>query len=79
MRTKACAMEASSDPAFARFKNADFANAKLVAKTPHLRKLQAQPSGKSRVMFRLDSDGFPKASDALDHVAVRSARRRAAA
>ena len=49
-------MKASSDPEFARFKNADFASAKPVAKTPHLRKLQAQAGGKSRVTMRVDSD-----------------------
>ena len=49
-------MKANSDPEFARFKNADFAAAKPVAKTPHLRKLQAQAGGKSRVTMRVDSD-----------------------
>ena len=49
-------MKASSDPEFARFKNLDFADANPVSKTPHLRKLQSEAGGKSRITMRVDSD-----------------------
>lgn len=49
-------MKANSDPEFARFRNLDFANAKPVAKTPHLRKLQEAAGGKSRITMRVDSE-----------------------
>ena len=49
-------MKANSDAEFARFKDLDFADAKTVAKTPHLRKLQASAGAKSRITMRVDSD-----------------------
>jgi uncharacterized protein (DUF4415 family) len=48
-------MKASSDPEFTRYKNLDFADAKPVAKTPHLKRLQAI-GAKSRITMRVDSD-----------------------
>ena len=66
-------MKTSTDPEFARFKNAGFAKAKPVAKTPHLRKLQAQAGGKSRVTVRVDSDALPKDS-VIDPAAARPPR-----
>ena len=66
-------MKTSSDPEFVRFKNSDFANAKPVAKMPHLRKLQAQAGGKARVTVRVDSDALPKDS-VFDPAAARPAR-----
>ncbi len=49
-------MKANSDPEYARFKNLDFADAKPVAKTPHLRRLQSEAGAKSRITMRVDSD-----------------------
>ena len=49
-------MKANSDPEFARFKDLDFADAKSVASTPHLRSLQASSGAKSRITMRVDSD-----------------------
>ena len=49
-------MKASSDPEFARYKNLDFADAKSVARTPHLKRLQAAVGAKSRITMRVDSD-----------------------
>ena len=49
-------MKASSDPEFARYKNLDFAAAKPVARTPHLKRLQAAAGAKSRITMRVDSD-----------------------
>ena len=40
-------MKANSDPEFARYRNVDFAAAKPVAKTPHLKRLQAEAGAKS--------------------------------
>ena len=49
-------MKASSDKEFERFKNLDFANAKPVAKTAHLHRLQTVSGLKSRITMRVDSD-----------------------
>lgn len=49
-------MKANSDPQYARYKDLDFADAKTVAKTPHLRRLQASSGAKSRITMRVDSD-----------------------
>ena len=49
-------MKTNSDPEFDRYKNFDFANAKPVAKTPHLKRLQAAAGAKSRITMRVDSD-----------------------
>ena len=49
-------MQANSDAEFVRFRDLDFADAKTVAKTPHLRKLQASAGAKSRITLRVDSD-----------------------
>ena len=49
-------MKISSDKEFEKFKNYDFAEAKAVAETPHLAKLQAQAGRKARITMRVDSD-----------------------
>lgn len=49
-------MKASSDPEFTRYKNLDFAQARPVAKTAHLKRLQAAAGAKSRITIRVDSD-----------------------
>jgi uncharacterized protein (DUF4415 family) len=41
---------------YEKFKDYDFADAKPVADTNHLSKLQAQTGGKSRITMRVDSD-----------------------
>ena len=40
-------MKTSSDKTYDKYKDIDFTDAKPVAKTPHLAKLQAEASGKS--------------------------------
>ena len=49
-------MKASSDKMYDKFKDYDFADAKPVAKTPHLAKLQLEAGGKSRITMRVDND-----------------------
>ena len=49
-------MKANSDPEFSRYRNVDFATAKPVAKTLHLKRLQAEAGAKSRITMRVDSD-----------------------
>lgn len=49
-------MKNNSDKTFAKFKEYDFADAKPVAKTPHLAKLQASVGKKARITMRVDSD-----------------------
>lgn len=49
-------MKHSSDKMYETFKDYDFADAKPVADTIHLAKLQAQTGGKSRITMRVDSD-----------------------
>lgn len=49
-------MKHSSDKMYEKFKDYDFADAKQVAHTAHLAKLQAQAGGKSRITMRVDSD-----------------------
>ncbi|MBI5484233.1 MAG: BrnA antitoxin family protein [Deltaproteobacteria bacterium] len=49
-------MKASSDKMYDKYKDIDFADAKTVAETPHLAKLQAEAGGKSRITMRVDND-----------------------
>jgi uncharacterized protein (DUF4415 family) len=49
-------MKTSSDPMHDKFKDYDFADAKPVAETPHLTKLQAEAGGKTRITMRVDND-----------------------
>jgi uncharacterized protein (DUF4415 family) len=49
-------MKNNSDKANAKFKDYDFADAKPVAKTPHLAKLQASAGKKARITIRFDSN-----------------------
>lgn len=49
-------MKASSDPMHAKFKDADFADAKPVAETPPLARLQAAGRGKTRITMRVDNE-----------------------
>lgn len=49
-------MKHSSDKIYEKFKDYDFADAKPVAKTPHLAKLQAHVGGKSRITMRVDNE-----------------------
>ena len=49
-------MKASSDKMYARYKDYDFTDAKPVAETPHLAKLQTEAGGKSRITMRIDND-----------------------
>jgi len=49
-------MKVSSDPMHVKFKDADFADAKAVAATPHLAKLQAEAGGKTRITMRVDTE-----------------------
>ena len=49
-------MKHSSDKMYEKFKDFDFADAKPVAHTTHLTKLQAKAGGKSRITMRVDSD-----------------------
>jgi hypothetical protein len=44
-------MKDSSDKMYEKFKDDDFSDAKPVAETPHLVKLQAEPGGKSRIII----------------------------
>ncbi len=46
-------MKASSDKMYEKFKEYDFSDAKPVAETPHLARLQAEAGGKSRITIRL--------------------------
>jgi len=39
-----------------KFKDADFADAKPIAATPHLAKLQAEAGGKTRITMRVDTE-----------------------
>jgi uncharacterized protein (DUF4415 family) len=41
---------------YEKFKEYDFSDAKPVAETPHLAKLQAEAGGKSRITIRVDND-----------------------
>jgi predicted DNA binding CopG/RHH family protein len=49
-------MKSSSDKVFEKFKDLDFADAKPVAETPHLAKLQAQSGQKTRITMRVDNE-----------------------
>ena len=49
-------MKASSDKMYDKYKDYDFTDAKLVAETPHLAKLQIEAGGKSRITMRIDND-----------------------
>jgi len=49
-------MKASSDKMYNKYKDLDFADARPVAETPHLAKLQADAGGKSRITMRVDND-----------------------
>jgi uncharacterized protein (DUF4415 family) len=49
-------MKISSDKEYEKFKDYDFVEAKSVAETPHLSKLQAQAGHKARITMRVDSD-----------------------
>ncbi len=49
-------MKSNSDKIFEKFKDLDFADAKSVAETPHLAKLQAQSGQKTRVTMRIDNE-----------------------
>lgn len=50
------AMKASSEKMYDKYKDFDFADAKPVAETLHLAKLQAEAGGKSRITMRVDND-----------------------
>ena len=49
-------MKASSDKMYDKYNDIDFTEAKPVADTPHLAKLQAEMGGKSRITMRVDND-----------------------
>ena len=49
-------MKSNSDKTYAKFKDYDFSDAKPVAKTPHLAKLQASDGKKARITMRVDSN-----------------------
>jgi uncharacterized protein (DUF4415 family) len=49
-------MKAGSDKMFDKYKDYVFSDAKTVAETPHLAKLQAEAGGKSRITMRVDND-----------------------
>lgn len=49
-------MKNNSDKAYAKFKGYDFSDAKPVAKTPHLAKLQAMAGKKARITMRVDNN-----------------------
>ena len=49
-------MKASSDKIYDQYKDYDFADARPVAETPHLVKLQAEAGGKSRITMRVDNE-----------------------
>lgn len=49
-------MKADADPNFAMFKDFDFADAKPVAETPHLLRLQVLGGPKERITIRIDPD-----------------------
>ena len=49
-------MKTSSDPMHDKFKDYDFADAKPVAETPHLARLQAEAGGKTRITMRVDNE-----------------------
>jgi uncharacterized protein (DUF4415 family) len=49
-------MKTNSDKMYDKYKDYDFAGAKPVTETPHLVKLQAETSGKSRITMRVDND-----------------------
>jgi uncharacterized protein (DUF4415 family) len=50
------AMKSRADKNFEKYKDYDFANAKAVAETPHLAKLQTQAGIKTRITMRIDND-----------------------
>jgi uncharacterized protein (DUF4415 family) len=49
-------MKSSSDRVYTKFKDYDFLDAKPVAKTPHLAKLQAMAGKKARITMRVDNN-----------------------
>lgn len=49
-------MKTSSDKMYDKYKDYDFTDAKPVAGTPHLAKLQIEAGGKSRITMRIDND-----------------------
>lgn len=49
-------MKASSDKMYDKYKDYDFSDAKPLAETPHLARLQAEAGGKSRITMRVDND-----------------------
>ena len=49
-------MKTNSDKLYERFKRYDFGDAKPVAHTPHLAKLQAHAGKKARITIRVDAE-----------------------
>jgi len=49
-------MKVNSDKMFDTYKDLDFTDAKPVAETPHLARLQSESGGKSRITMRVDND-----------------------
>lgn len=49
-------MKAGSDKIYDTYKDLDFTDAKPVAETPPLAKLQAEAGGKSRITMRVDNE-----------------------
>jgi len=49
-------MKTSSDKMYEKYKDFDFSEAKPVAETSHLAKLQVETGGKSRITMRVDND-----------------------
>lgn len=49
-------MKANSDKMHDKYKDYDFSDAKPVAETTPLAKLQAESGGKSRIAMRIDND-----------------------
>jgi uncharacterized protein (DUF4415 family) len=49
-------MKNNSEKTYHKYKDYDFSDAKPVAATPHLARLQAEAGGKSRITMRVDND-----------------------
>jgi uncharacterized protein (DUF4415 family) len=62
-------MPNNSDELYEKYRDYDFTDAKPVSETPHLAKLQAQSSGKSRITIRVDNEvlAFFKARAAMEN------------
>jgi hypothetical protein len=54
-------MKNNSDKIYRKFKSYDFSDAKPVAETPHLAKLQAQEGGRFAEQYLVDAKGRRKA------------------